>query len=480
MKKKNLGQVFTPEEFVNLTLDNVGYKDGEMLNKKILEPSFGDGAFLLKIIERLLVYCIELNYSNEQIEQQLSCIYGIEIDEELFQITQNKIKDLLLSYDLDCYEKLNLYCMDAMDFNEPVGFDFVVGNPPYVRVHNMEETIKERVRALDFIKGQADLYIVFFELGLSLLNEKGKLAYITPNSYFKNSSQKEFRNYLVKNNLLERVIDFKSHQIFKNAKTYTAITILNKSKKTEEIEVEIFNEDNYKMNIKDLNYNQEWVFLSSDKRDFINNIFNKGDKLSSIADVQHGVVTNRDKIYIGMIEEFDSDYVYFNGVLVERGILKVAFKASKLTYSYILFPYLYNEELCKYEVMEEEYFKETYPLAYSYLLEHKLELSLRDMEDNLKWYQFARSQGLSKMKNRKLTFKHIIKDNIDSLDVIELDEDIVVFSGLYITAKDERNFDEIKRILSSESFLSYSLLVGKDMQNNYKFLTGNHIKSFNY
>jgi len=480
MKKKNLGQVFTPERFVDLTLDNLGYSGYEMLNKKILEPSFGDGAFLMKMIERLITFCLELNYSKTEIETQLTYIYGIEIDEELFGITQCKIKELLLSYGLDCYEKINLYCMDAINFNDTENFDFVVGNPPYVRVHNIETSIKDKIRAFEFCKGQLDLYIAFFEMGLSLLNQNGKLAYITPNSYFKNSSQREFRDYLVKNNLLEKIIDFKSYQIFENAKTYTAISVLNKNKVTEEFEVEIFKQDNYKMNIKELTYSKEWVFLSHDEREFMSHIFNQGNELSSIAHIQYGVVTNRDKIYIGAIEEVDDKYVYFNGSLLERAILKPAFKASKLAYSYILFPYLYSEELSKYVVMEENDLKENYPLAYEYLLEHKLELSLRDMEANMKWYQFARSQGLGKMKNRKLTFKHIIKDDIESLDIVELEEDVIVFSGLYITAKDERDFDFIKEILSSERMLTYLRLVGKDMQNNYKLLTGNHLKEFNY
>ena len=150
MKKKNLGQIFTPENFVNLTLDNVGYMGDNILNRKILEPSFGDGAFLLKIIERLLTYCLELNFTEYEISEQLSRIYGIEIDEELFNVTKDKIKHLLDSYGLKCYEKVNLYCMDALEFDECDDFDFVVGNPPYVRVHNMETSVKEKVNNFNF------------------------------------------------------------------------------------------------------------------------------------------------------------------------------------------------------------------------------------------------------------------------------------------------------------------------------------------
>lgn len=479
MKKKNLGQIFTPENFVNLTLDNVGYMGDNILNRKILEPSFGDGAFLLKIIERLLTYCLELNFTEYEISEQLSRIYGIEIDEELFNVTKDKIKHLLDSYGLKCYEKVNLYCMDALEFDECDDFDFVVGNPPYVRVHNMETSVKEKVNNFNFNKGQADLYILFFELGLSLLNENGKLAYITPNSYFKNSSQKDFRGYLIENNLLEKVIDFKSNQIFKNAKTYTAISVLNKAKTNNEVYVEILKKDNYIMKINELSLDKEWVFLTHDERSFIADLIGKGDKLSSIADIQHGIVTNRDKIFIGDIKELEDGTVYFNDAIIEKGILKPAFKSSKSKHSHILFPYVYNEMIGKYQVMEEDYLKNEYPLAYSYLLSHKMELSLRDMESGLKWYQFARSQGFTNLKKKKLTFKHILKSDIKELEVVELDEDIAVYSGLYITAKNEEDFYKIKSILNSDDFLTYLLLVGKDFQNDYKFLTGNNIKGFN-
>ena len=54
---KDLGQVFTPNHIVDLILDEVGYFGEKIINRKILEPSFGDGAFLIKIIQRLIDTC---------------------------------------------------------------------------------------------------------------------------------------------------------------------------------------------------------------------------------------------------------------------------------------------------------------------------------------------------------------------------------------------------------------------------------------
>ena len=52
--KKEKGQYMTPERIVTMILDEIGYTGSEVLGKKIMEPSFGDGAFLSEIIKRII------------------------------------------------------------------------------------------------------------------------------------------------------------------------------------------------------------------------------------------------------------------------------------------------------------------------------------------------------------------------------------------------------------------------------------------
>jgi adenine-specific DNA-methyltransferase len=60
--------------------------------------------------------------------------------------------------------------------------DYVVGNPPYVRVHNLRENYED-IKAFSFSKkGMTDLFIVFFEIGFKMLNKTGKMSYISPTS----------------------------------------------------------------------------------------------------------------------------------------------------------------------------------------------------------------------------------------------------------------------------------------------------------
>lgn len=80
-KTKNNGQVYTPDFLVSNILDYVGYTDGNILQKHVIDNSCGDGAFLCCIVDR---YCKDYITRNESIyglkEDLERYIHGIEID----------------------------------------------------------------------------------------------------------------------------------------------------------------------------------------------------------------------------------------------------------------------------------------------------------------------------------------------------------------------------------------------------------------
>ena len=81
-KHKTLGQVFTPQWIVSEILDMIGYKGTSILDKYIMEPSSGDGAFLCEIVNRYIDICLDNNIEPKDIITRLSqYIYAIEIDE---------------------------------------------------------------------------------------------------------------------------------------------------------------------------------------------------------------------------------------------------------------------------------------------------------------------------------------------------------------------------------------------------------------
>jgi adenine-specific DNA-methyltransferase len=100
-------------------------------------------------------------------------------------------------------------------------FDVVIGNPPFVRIHNIPEETKAEVQDFDFCFGMYDLYYAFYEYGLKVLKPTGTLLYISPNSFTKNASGEKMRKYIENNNLLSYFEDFSDEQKFEGYSTYT-------------------------------------------------------------------------------------------------------------------------------------------------------------------------------------------------------------------------------------------------------------------
>ena len=79
MRQTENHQIFTPAHIVDLILDTIGYTESNVIEKTIMEPSFGDGAFLCNIIERIIVYSKIQGFDADCIKTLiLSNVYGIE------------------------------------------------------------------------------------------------------------------------------------------------------------------------------------------------------------------------------------------------------------------------------------------------------------------------------------------------------------------------------------------------------------------
>lgn len=492
-----MGQVFTPEHIVNKILDEIGYKGENILNKKILEPSFGEGVFLFEIIKRLIDYCESISMSKEETKEQLEKnVYGVEIDKDLYKYTLDKLNVLTDTSDIKDVN-WKLYNKDTLTYTNYDFFDFVVGNPPYIRIHNLSKEVRDNLKNYDFTEGMTDMYIIFFGLGIKFLNKKGKLGYIAPNSYMKNTSQSEFRKYLIKENLPEKIIDYGSSKLFDNADTYTAITILSKHK------------DDYNLMYSQINGNkvlfeskidlidfinkktisgEVWNFNSEENNKLLKLIKNRKFKLEDFCNIQYGISTNKDSVYIIKPKKAkDKNILIFNkdgnDYEIESDILRTVIKGS--TYNgvddgkKIIFPYKYNKKEKVYKPIPEETMKKTYPLAYKYLSTYKYDLEARDMDKSATtWYQYARSQGLNNTPFKKLVFKHVISSTQDKIKVYELPAKSVVYSGIFITCKDKESLNKVKDILETEEFLKYSLSVGKDMSGGYKNISSKNIKAY--
>jgi len=473
---KNLGNIYTPEYIVKMILDIVDYKGEHILHKTIMEPSCGDGAFLKEIVSRLIIAAKEKNLNNDEIKILLEKnITAIEIVEEELEKAKSTISDIAAQYGIKDVN-WNFYCIDALKYKNKEAFDFVIGNPPYVRVHNLDE--KKRIFIKSNFKycssGTTDLYMSFYEFGINLLKKNGKLCYITPNSFMFNKTAKFMRNDLLERKLLRKIINFKDFQVFDNATTYTAIVLLENNLNSDTFDYEIFN-GNKIVHIRTLKFDdtidkyKTWCFDSE--------IINKNKNKNMKYVVQNGLATLCDKIFISSdVKKIDDKYVMFNGYKIESDILKPIIKASKndLKERFAIFPYISTSSGIK--AINEEDFKVKFPCAYEYLLVNKDVLLKRDLEKNRNWYEYGRSQGLANILKKKICVSSVVKNNVLFR---EADNNTLVYSGLFITLKDETySFEDIKKILDSTEFLEYVHKTCKYMRGGYKSLSAEKIKEY--
>lgn len=503
--RKNKGQYMTPAPITTMILDTIGYTGPQILTKTIMEPSFGDGSFLISIVQRVIIEGKRVGLSKSDIAQIINNnIFGIEKDILLYNRAIERLHKLLDTHGIQNVRWNHLICGDTLiAYKAYAGkMDYVVGNPPYIRIHNIPEDYREIIKEFRFIDGMIDLYIVFYEIGLLLLNDTGKLGYIAPNSFMKNTSQKAFRNYLVENKYISAIYDFKTSKIFEDADTYTCICILDKNKNRYDFSIDYKEFSMYEMvaaNHFDYAYfrdelrDKAWNLSADGDIKFLEENKNLPTKIQDIAVVQNGIATNKDAIYIihaYLDKELSVPYmgkhtdmqrnVYFcdkdgNIRTIESTILHRCVKASKyngiMDNTYVIFPYEKNQPFT------EEELKQSFPNAYNYFISFKAELSTRDMDENLPWFLFGRSQGLQNSCYKKIVFKHVINKVAPVIEPHILDEDVIVYSGMYTTTKQEQ-LEEISDIFASANFAKYCSIIGKDMSGGYVSISTKMVKQF--
>jgi hypothetical protein len=164
---------------------------------------------------------------------------------------------------------------------------------------------------------------------------------------------------------------------------------------------------------------------------------------------------------------------------LEPNIIRPVIKASTLsTDKKIIFPYKWNAVKCQYEIILEDTFKLNSPNIYNYLLKNKNLLENRDMDNSIPWYGYSRSQGIQNTNNKKIVLKHIMSQSDTHCYIKEVDENTLIYSGIYIIVKDEVNYEFVKNVLISEEFFKYLFLMGKNMGYGYKNVNTKVIKNY--
>lgn len=113
------------------------------------------------------------------------------------------------------------------------GFDVVIGNPPYIRQERLRP-LKSFLKTFPCNLGTADIYIYFYAQGLRLLKKGGFLGFISSNKFMRSEYGKTLRPMLLGEAALREIVDFGELPVFKEAATFPAIVLVEKTPYQEE------------------------------------------------------------------------------------------------------------------------------------------------------------------------------------------------------------------------------------------------------
>jgi hypothetical protein len=150
------------------------------------------------------------------------------LEAELEEEKNNKIYENAFEWRFEFPEVLN----DNGDF---VGFDVVIGNPPYMNAIDFKKSVGEKEYKFykgfyETAKGTVDLYVYFFEFGFKILKGNQYFCFITPNRYLSANYGIALRQYLIQNYQFIRIGDYSSVKVFAEASIYPIVSLLKKSK----------------------------------------------------------------------------------------------------------------------------------------------------------------------------------------------------------------------------------------------------------
>ena len=126
-------------------------------------------------------------------------------------------------------------CADWFDqewmFNIKVGFDIVLGNPPYINIENLPVKTKNYLfENYQACTGRTDIYVAFLEKSISLLNSKGFMSFILPSAFATQQYGEKMRQVLIESHAIREVVDASSYRIFENATVHNIVLIVGNDK----------------------------------------------------------------------------------------------------------------------------------------------------------------------------------------------------------------------------------------------------------
>jgi type I restriction-modification system DNA methylase subunit len=326
------------------------------------------------------------------------CIYGVDLDPMAVELAKVA---LLLEVGPPCapfrFIDNHLACGNALvrdrqpfKFRQQAdrlqqncaGFDCVIGNPPYVRIQNLDVELADHLRQnFETATGKFDLYIPFLELGTALLRPNGLLGMIVPNKFLTADYGKAFRRFATRHETLRQLVDFGSTTVFPDASAYCCLVFLGRrpsdkviisrgyaqppiARESVAVPSKRFGAGPWSMKSGRVTTPVGGVPLRSQSRAIFQGLITGADRL--FIGVRHG-----ESIRLGA-ETVAFDPQIFRPVLKGPDVRRFALRFSN---HYVLFPYRAVDG--RTELLSDDDLAAGHPAAYRYLEKHRRVLSER-------------------------------------------------------------------------------------------------------
>lgn len=229
------GEVFTRRWVVDLILDLAGYTaDRDLAVSVAVEPACGGGAFLAAMAARVSASCRK---HDRPLLDAKHALRAYDLLAANVRASRRAVEDVLLDEGWPLAEVREVatawvrQCDYLLDVRLDEGVDFVVGNPPYVRLEDVPADRMLAYRAAcPTMTGRSDLYVGFYERGLRSLRPGGVLAFICADRWMRNQYGRHLRELVAAGYSVDVSVTMHDVDVFEEqVAAYPAITVLRRA-----------------------------------------------------------------------------------------------------------------------------------------------------------------------------------------------------------------------------------------------------------